>query len=79
MVYQLNAEKILAARNSKLLFELTAFKFIIDVIELNEEEGEPLYENRNQLKVNYCRKKCFIKNDAVNIVQSIVPSLEKRY
>ena len=50
---------------------------VIEEIEANNEDGEPLYQN---LKVHYySREKQFIKNQYVEIVEAILNCYEKRY
>ena len=64
-------------KNPEYVFELPTLKMVIDEIESNTEDGEPIYQNQNVQY--YSREKMFIKNHCVEIVDAIINCYEKRY
>ena len=73
--YQLFRKKF--EKNPVYVFQLPTHKTMIEEIDANTEDGEPLYDN---MKVHYyCREKQFIKNNCVQIVDTIINCYEKRY
>ena len=64
-------------KNPEYVFQLPTLKMVIEEIEVNTEDGEPLYQNMN---VHYhSREKQFIKNHCVETVDAIIHCYEKRY
>ena len=64
-------------KNPEYIFQLPTLKIVIEEIEANTEDGELLYEN---VKAHYySREKQFIKNNCVEIVDTIINCYEKRY
>ena len=64
-------------KNPEYVFQLPTLKMVIEEIEANTEAEELLYQN---VKVHYYfREKQFIKNNGVEIVNTIVNCYEKRY
>ena len=59
------------------VFELPTLKMVIDEIESNTEDGEPIYQNQNVQY--YSREKMFVKNHCAEIVDAIINCYEKRY
>ena len=60
-----------------LVFQLPTVKRVIEKIESNDEDGEPMYQNQ---KVQfYSREKRFIEDHIVQIVERVVSCFEKRY
>ena len=74
-----NYERLLKKlrRNPAFVFELPTLKLVIEAIESNEEDGEPLYQNQ---KVHYyAREKRFLENHSIEIVEAIIACFERRY
>ena len=64
-------------KNSTNVFKLPTVKLVVEAIESNEDDGEPLYQNQ---KVHYyIREKRYIENHIVEIVDSIISCFERRY
>ena len=64
-------------KNSTNVFKLPTVKLVVEAIESNEDDGEPLYQNQ---KVHYyIREKRYIENHIVEIVESIISCFERRY
>ena len=64
-------------KNPEYVFELPTLKMVINEIESNTEDREPIYQNQ---KVKYySREKMFIKNHCAEIVDVIINCYEKRY
>ena len=63
--------------NPEKIFQLPTLKMVIEEIEANTEDGEPLYQNRKVYY--YSREKQFIKYNCVEIVDTIINCYEKRY
>ena len=64
-------------KNPEHVFQLPTLKLVTEEIETNTEVEELLYQN---VKVHYYfREKQFIKNNGVEIVNTIVNCYEKRY
>ena len=64
-------------KNPEYVFQLPTLKMMIEEIEANTEDGEPLYQNMNVR--DYSREKQFIKNPCVEIVDAIINCYGKRY
>ena len=64
-------------KNPEYVFQLSTVKMVIQEIEANTEDGEPFCQN---VKVHYYSKeKQFIKNNCVEIVDTIINCYEKRH